>query len=55
MTHFLTESRGSAVGWISFYWGRTADEYRRSTPHTIGDAIIAQWLEMFPQWMASER
>ncbi|MHB8969364.1 MAG: cellulase family glycosylhydrolase, partial [Pirellulaceae bacterium] len=30
MTRFLTESRGSAAGWISFYWGRTADEYRRS-------------------------
>ncbi len=55
MTRFLTESRGYAAGWISFYWGRTADELRRSTPHTIGDAILAQWLEVFPQLMASER
>ena len=33
MTRFLAESRGLASGWISFYWGRTADESRRSTPH----------------------
>jgi hypothetical protein len=55
MAQFLSASRGVAAGWISFYWGRTADEYRRSAPSTIGDAILAQWLETFPKQMAAGR
>ena len=42
---FLDRTRGVASGWISFYWGRTIDEYRRSS--RLEDAIMASWLEFF--------
>jgi hypothetical protein len=42
---FVESSRETAAGWIGFYWGKTEAEYRRSG--TIGDAIMAQWLEYF--------
>lgn len=42
---FLDESRKQASGWIGFYWGKTAEEYRRS--NTIQDAIMLRWLEFF--------
>jgi hypothetical protein len=42
---FLDQSRGTASGWIGFYWGKTPDECRKSG--TIGDAITASWLESF--------
>ncbi len=42
---FLRRSRGVASGWIGFYWGRTAEECRRSG--TMGDAITASWLDLF--------
>jgi hypothetical protein len=42
---FVQASRETAAGWIGFYWGKTEAECRRSG--TIGDAIMAQWLEYF--------
>ena len=47
---FFDESTSVASGWISFYWGKTAEEYRRSGK--IQDAIVANWLDQFPQTMA---
>ncbi len=40
---FLDGSRATASGWISFYWGRTAEEYRRS--NEMKDALMVQWLD----------
>ena len=34
-----------AAGWVSFYWGKPATELRKGK--TIGDAILADWLERF--------
>lgn len=45
MTEFLDRSRESACGWISFYWGKPPEELRKSS--SIGDAILAEWLEQF--------
>lgn len=45
MTEFLERSREHACGWISFYWGKPVAELRKSS--SIGDAILAQWLEQF--------
>lgn len=45
MTEFLDRSREHASGWISFYWGKPIEELRKSP--SIGDAILAQWLEQF--------
>jgi Cellulase (glycosyl hydrolase family 5) len=44
---FLERSRsaGIATGWIGFYWGKTAEECRRSG--TLPDAIMAEWLDLF--------
>ena len=42
---FIDGSRKIAAGWIGFYWGKTPEEYRRSS--TIGDAMTLSWLELF--------
>jgi len=49
---FVEQSRETAAGWIGFYWGKTIAECRRAG--TIGDAIMAGWLEYF-QSEASRR
>jgi hypothetical protein len=42
---FIEHSRGTADGWIGFYWGRTLAECRRSKE--LADALTAGWLELF--------
>lgn len=42
---FIERSRSIADGWISFYWGTTAAQYREEK--TIKGAIVSQWLEWF--------
>lgn len=42
---FLEKTKGLASGWISFYWGRTIDEYRATKK--IDGALMASWLEFF--------
>lgn len=42
---FVAGSRGSASGWIGFYWGKTLEECRASKD--LKDALLAQWLEYF--------
>lgn len=44
---FIDQSRGHAVGWIGFYWGKTPEELR--PPATIPEAITLGWLELFRQ------
>ena len=41
---FIDEHRGETAGWVSFYWGKPADEYRDKT---FADAITADWLRRF--------
>jgi len=50
MEQSIDQSQTVASGWISFYWGKTLKEYREGS--TIGDAIMADWLEWFTQKMA---
>jgi len=45
MDDFIEGSRSTADGWISFYWGKTPEEYRRS--QSLPDAMKAAWLEFF--------
>src|SRR5690606_4375523 len=47
----IKRSRPFTDGWVSFYWGRTAAEYR-DNPDMTG-AIMASWLERF-QALAKE-
>jgi S-formylglutathione hydrolase FrmB len=45
VAEFIEKSKSHASGWISFYWGKTANEYRQSGK--LKDAIVAKWLETF--------
>ena len=49
MRRFIDESKSVASGWISFYWGKTLEECRKGG--TMGEAIMANWLELFPKKM----
>jgi hypothetical protein len=42
---FLDGSRGTACGWLGFYWGKPPEELRRSD--RIEDALTLAWLELF--------
>ncbi|MCK5171921.1 MAG: hypothetical protein KAR47_00930, partial [Planctomycetes bacterium] len=43
---FIDGSKAIVDGWISFYWGKTVEEYA-GADLTIADAIKKQWLEHF--------
>ena len=45
MEEFIDRSRGIADGWISFYWGKTPEEY--AAEEGISPAIKKKWLERF--------
>jgi hypothetical protein len=44
---FIEKSKGTASGWIGFYWGKTPDEYRGSK--ALGDRITLDWLTLFEE------
>ncbi|MEI7733673.1 MAG: FAD-dependent oxidoreductase [Verrucomicrobiota bacterium] len=46
LDRFIEGSRPHATGWITFYWGKTIQEYATNSP-SIGDAITRKWLEYF--------
>ena len=46
MGAFIDGSRQIADGYISFYWGKTAEEYSRE-PHDIKAMLLRGWLEYF--------
>ena len=43
---FIDRSRPIAEGWVSFYWGKTIDEYAREKGD-IASAIKSEWLKHF--------
>ena len=47
MDRFIDGSKSMAQGWISFYWGRTIEEYTQMPSPSIGDLIMREWLEYF--------
>jgi hypothetical protein len=52
LASFVDRSGKLARGWIGFYWGKTAPQYRAD--RTMEGAIVAGWLEWFerhgPPW-----
>ena len=44
---FIEGSKPITQGWISFYWGKTIEEYAQTQPPTMGDLIMKEWLEYF--------
>ena len=45
LADFIVQSKGTAAGWISFYWGKPQSELRKSKE--LKDAILLQWLDKF--------
>ncbi|HEO70095.1 MAG TPA: hypothetical protein ENN80_02455 [Candidatus Hydrogenedentes bacterium] len=43
---FIDGSRAIAEGWISFYWGKTIDEYA-AEEDSLTSALVRTWLERF--------
>lgn len=46
---FIDDSSEFVDGWISFYWGQSAETLRATKPPTIPAAIKASWLDRFQQ------
>jgi len=47
MDEFLKKSRLRAEGYISFYWGKTIDEYSKTAKTDITAALVLDWLRYF--------
>ncbi len=47
LIEFVDRSATHADGWISFYWGKTAEQLLSAEKLSIGNAITAEWLEKF--------
>ena len=47
MDQFIDGSKPITQGWISFYWGKTIEEYAQTQPPTMSDSIMKEWLEYF--------
>jgi len=54
LDEFIDRSRGFADGWLSFYWGESADDYERNDK-SVGGAITAQWIRRFAQKSSAMR
>jgi hypothetical protein len=50
LKQFIESSKTDAAGWLGFYWGKTPDEYRKSTASQ--DALTLGWLELFQKMSA---
>lgn len=47
LADFVKRSRKHADGWISFYWGKTIEEYDALEQPDIGSVITRDWLKAF--------
>jgi beta-glucosidase/6-phospho-beta-glucosidase/beta-galactosidase len=45
MDRFIDGSKAITQGWLSFYWGKTIEEYAAISSPTLSDLITKQWLE----------
>ncbi len=52
MAEFIDQSKPFTDGWISFYWGKTAEQLRATEPLTIAQSITASWLDCFSDMSA---
>ena len=49
MDDFLKRSKARTGGYISFYWGRTIDQYAAATKKKDEAALVGAWLKYFQQ------
>lgn len=47
LVQFMEETDDLVDGWISFYWGKTAEEYGATAEPTLADALKQAWIERF--------
>lgn len=47
LDEFIRGSKSIAEGWISFYWGRTIQDYESTVVPGIAEAIMVNWLKYF--------
>ena len=47
LLQFVNEASDRVDGWMSFYWGQTADELRRIENPSLAESITRSWLEAF--------
>ena len=47
MDRFIDGSKPITQGWISFYWGKTIEEYAKTSSPTTSDRIVQEWLKYF--------
>ena len=53
MAEFVRRSAEITDGWVSFYWGTTAEELRIAKEQSFGSAILASWLATFEELSAT--
>lgn len=53
LEEFIRKSSDITDGWITFYWGESAEQLRAADKPTIAQSITASWLEKF-QGMAED-
>jgi hypothetical protein len=53
MDDFLKRSRDRAEGYVSFYWGRTIEEYAASKENQMAAAIMGEWLKYYKKQAAA--
>jgi hypothetical protein len=47
MDDFLRRSKARTEGYVSFYWGRTIEEYEKSADQKELSALMVAWLKLF--------
>jgi len=47
MDDFLKRSKSATAGHVSFYWGRTIDDYQTATEKPVVAALVGDWLRYF--------
>lgn len=50
---FIEQSRPTATGWISFYWGQTPEQLEAST--NAGGVLLRDWLKFFQEVNPNKR
>lgn len=55
LDEFINGSTQIADGWISFYWGKTIEEYEAAKEPKLVDGLIANWLKDFKKQAPKRR
>jgi hypothetical protein len=45
MNQFIDGSKFVTQGWMTFYWGKTIEEYARTPSPPLNESVTKEWLE----------